>query len=146
MFEEALAISRDIGEGEGTAVALCNLAHALLRVERRPEAESTARESLELAARIESTHTIVWDLLLLAASARLRGQAQPAATLLGAVHAQCERTGLELNGAEADIHHETANGLEADLGSTPYEAAIAEGHAMTLDQAVTYALGEASHA
>ena len=99
-------------------MALYNLAHALLRVKRRPEAESAARESLELAVRIESTHTVVWDLVLLAAAARLRGETKPAATLLGAVHAQCERTGLELRGAEADIHDETANALEADLGPT----------------------------
>ena len=142
LFEEALAISRDVGEGEGIAVALYNLAHALLRVKRRSEAESAARESLELAVRIESTHTVVWDLVLLAAAARLRGETQPAATLLGAVHAQCERTGLELRGAEADIHHETANGLAADLGPRRYEAGLADGHAMTLEQAVTYALSE----
>ncbi len=140
-LEEALAISRAVGEGEGTAVALYNLAHALLRGKRRPEAESAARESLELAVRIESTHTVVWDLLLLAAAARLRGEAEPAATLLGAAHAQCERTGLELRGAEADLHDETVDGLAADLGATRYEAAIARGRVLSLEQAVALGIG-----
>jgi non-specific serine/threonine protein kinase len=142
LLEEALTMSRDLGEGEGTAVALYNLAHALFRVNRTNDAESAARESLELAARIESTHAVVWDLLLLGAAARLRGETERGANLLGAVDAHCELTGLELRGAERDLRSETGDRLEADLGQSRYEAARAEGRAMSLEQAVAHALGD----
>jgi predicted ATPase/DNA-binding SARP family transcriptional activator len=144
LFEESLAISREVGEGEGIAVGLYNLAHALFRVGRMTEAESAARESLELAVRIESKHAAVWVLVLLSAAERLRGETELAATLLGVVQAQCERMGLELRGAEASLHSEAARGLEADLGQSRYAAAIGEGRAMSLEQAVAYALGEST--
>ena len=79
-FEEALAISRDIGEGEGTAVAL-----AISRTpsyewsggpRRRAPHGRVSRSRLASRARTQSSGI----LLLLAASARLRGQAQPAHT------------------------------------------------------------------
>jgi predicted ATPase/DNA-binding SARP family transcriptional activator len=142
IFEDALALSRKAQEDEGVAVALYNLGHALLRVGERDEAETAARESLEIAARIESLHTVVWSLALLAAGARLRGQLDLAACLLGAADAERERIGLELGGAEAEIHVETADALEAGLGRTRFDAAIAEGHALSLAQAVAHALGK----
>ena len=69
-------------------------------------------------------------------------QAERAIRLLGAGEAFCETLGARPPVAVAEEYERTVAEGRAALGETAFAAAWAEGRAMSLEQAVAYALGE----
>jgi len=140
LFEQSLALGRADGD-----------IHTILACLRRLGAQARQRGELELARRMMSESlrlarelgdylcrgNALADLALVAIDAE---QAERAARLLGALGRLHEVTGLpilSLSGAEASI-----DAMHARLGDEAFEAARAEGRAMSLEQAVTFALDE----
>ena len=76
----------------------------------------------------------------LAGAARLRADYGKAARLFGAVEALRETHGTREHERWRAVFDAEANEVHAVLGDTAFETAWAEGRAMTLDQAVAYAL------
>jgi predicted ATPase/serine/threonine protein kinase len=140
LAEEALALFREIGLQEGVAFALYNLALAQLRDRLYDDAAASARESLAISQRLGDIGTIGWNLLLLGSLAARRDAYEPAATLVGAADALRQGVGLVLTPTEREIHDETETELRKVLGERRYEAANSTGRAMTVDEAVAYAL------
>ncbi|MFN2250741.1 MAG: ATP-binding protein, partial [Anaerolineae bacterium] len=64
------------------------------------------------------------------------------ARLLAAAEAHRERTGMALDEANAAMHESMVAVARAQLAGHVWEAAVAEGRAMTLDEAVAYALSD----
>ena len=95
-----------------------------------------------MAWALGSRISIVDGLRYLAWVARIDGQAERAARLRGATEALHEATGRRTSAwVHQDTEVETALLREA-LGDAGFEAAWRDGRAMSLDQAVRYALEE----
>ncbi|MBI1800497.1 MAG: hypothetical protein HYR71_02570 [Chloroflexi bacterium] len=71
-----------------------------------------------------------------------RQQPQRAATLSGAVAALLAVTHLPLDGFERTMHDNTIAALRAQLDEATFNAAWEAGRALTLEQAIEYALNE----
>ncbi|MGH3104199.1 MAG: ATP-binding protein [Gaiellaceae bacterium] len=132
--EEALALHRELGNSEAATISLHNLARIDLRTGRLADAADLFRQSLESARELDYPELIA---LCLEACAELAEAEDPdrAARLLGAADALFEELGVTKFGDEAESYDETVRTLEAHLGEQAFEAARAEGRAMTLDDA-----------
>ena len=70
-----------------------------------------------------------------------RGEGDGAAQLCGGVEAAREKTGDAPSPEMRTVHEQTVALARAQLGEKQFSAARARGRAMSLDQAITYALG-----
>jgi predicted ATPase/DNA-binding SARP family transcriptional activator len=138
--EEAVAQLRGLGLEEPLGWALCNLAFSLLRTGRAEDAALASRESLAIAQRIGDVGVIVFNLVLLGSVTAGGGNAELGARLLGSAEALRDQVGLALTGLEQDVQQETLTGLHGALSPDAFEAAFAEGRAMSADAAVSAAL------
>jgi non-specific serine/threonine protein kinase len=75
--------------------------------------------------------------------ARVRNDPTRSCRLLAAAQALMEARGRHASSVDRDVHEAEVALLRASLGEEGFKAAWAEGEAMTLEQAVAYALGEA---
>jgi tetratricopeptide (TPR) repeat protein len=136
---EGLAIFRELGGEDHIGWALYNLALCHVFTGRHEEAAQVATESLIVSRKAGNVSHLSWGLVLAAALIGRRGDQEFAARILGATDALGERIGLVLSGAEAELHDETVAKVQQALGPR-YEAAFADGRAMSLDDAVALAL------
>jgi predicted ATPase/DNA-binding SARP family transcriptional activator len=143
-FEEALAMTRELGDLRNTSMALFNLGMITLAQDDLPAGttllEEGIRISRDLGDRVGGLY-YVWAFGKLSA---MRGRAVRAAKLWGAAESLRERMGMSLS--YLDI---TASGYEQDLAAVrteldeaTFDAAWAEGRAMSPEQATEYALEE----
>src|SRR5215213_6316104 len=143
-FEEGLALCRELGDLRNTSMSLFNLGMiGLVQSDLDRGArllEEGARITRELGDRLGGLY-FVWAFGKLSA---LRKGPVRAARLWGAAEALRERMGMSLSYLDL-----TASGYEQDLASvrselneTSFEAAWAEGWAMSPEEATEYALEE----
>jgi hypothetical protein len=138
--EQAVAQLRELELDPLLGWALCNLAFSLLLDGRDEEAAAASKESLDLVARISEVVGIVWNIVLIASVATRRGDAKSDARLLGSAEALREPVGFVLSGAEAEVRRETETDLRRALTAADFEAAFAQGQALSTEEAVAAAL------
>lgn len=163
LHEESLAVARETGNRNNITTALRNLGHLALRRGDDGAAANYFSESLRLCRETESAAAGDSDegveslgprpavFLLpgvitecfdsLARVACVRGAYEPAARLFGATEASLENLGGQLP-LWSDIaeHDRYVGATRAALGDPRFEAAREQGRAMSLNQAVEYAL------
>jgi predicted ATPase/class 3 adenylate cyclase len=140
-LEEAIELSRQLGNRFGLGWALFVRALVAIRVKDAASAGPMARESLELFTEANDVSGMVIVLANLAEVARLEGDALRGARLAGAAEALRSQSGTGLGtiiGA-----NEGWQGRDT-LSEEAVAQAWAEGQAMSMDQAVAYALGKAT--
>ena len=145
MIDEALASSRSLGEPRGIARAL-RLAGLLARARGQSErAREVLRESLTHARELDVYLVVeVIESLAGVLAAGVLAARGVAARLWGATSMVREAQIWPLPPvARGDYDRDVAL-ARAQLGEAAFEAAWTEGRAMTLEQAVTYALQEAA--
>jgi len=142
LYTEAVAIWRDLGMQADTAAALHNLGYAVLSQGDVGRARSLFAESLALHQAQDNRAGIAEGLAGLAAVAATEQQAEHAARLLGAVEALREHLGGVLWPAERHEWERYVLATRVQLEDATFEAAWAEGHAMSLEHAIAYALEE----
>jgi tetratricopeptide (TPR) repeat protein len=135
LFDEAFAL----GHVDDGPVYCMNLAQTLYRAERSGEAAAAAREGLALAHEAGNLMAIEIGFLVLAAIACEKQDFGRGARLLGA-HDALWGVGREPLYEEADLVEATTSTAVNALGEEEYAAALAGGKAMSLDDAVRYAL------
>jgi predicted ATPase len=143
LFKEALDISRELRTPDEAALETLNLALSLYQTGRLGEAAETAKDGFALAHEVENLTALAWGFVLLGALACRQGRAEAAAPrLLGAAEALADRVGEDVVGDPLilELIETTAKKLVGALGENGYAAAHTEGKAMSLDQAVEYAL------
>jgi predicted ATPase len=140
LAEESVALFRELMRDDGVSWALFTVALSQFQTDREDDAVHAARESLSLAYALVEVETIVWILFLLGAIATRRRQHRSAAMIFGAAEALRARSELAVSGAEAQLYGATVEELHRTLGTRLYDSAFAEGHAMSLEEAVEYAL------
>jgi predicted ATPase/class 3 adenylate cyclase len=142
LAEEVLAQFRELGDKRGIACALDDLgrvAHARGNDER---ARTTHEESLALFRDLGDTGGTAMSLEGLAGVAEAMGRTERGARLFGAAEALREAAGQALSPVEYAEHDREVAVARVTMGDEAFAAAWAEGRAMTLEQAVAYALDE----
>jgi hypothetical protein len=136
-------VSRDMGRTEPIADAQVKLALTALERGDMLEARNLLGESLDGYSQCASAEGLLWVLEGFALVAARSGDRQRAAALLGASESRAKMGG----GIQLDVAGRER--LEADLrdelGGERFEAARAEGVAMTLEGALEYALAGEIH-
>jgi tetratricopeptide (TPR) repeat protein len=140
LLDESLAVSRARGDGHAVAYALREV--AVLRHLRgdRVLAIAVLRESLALLAPLKDVRCAHDCLTKLAELLCEHNNPADVARLIGAADALRERTGRPLTGGPLVSHDRAVAAVEQRLTPETFAAARAEGRAMSLDQAISYAL------
>jgi len=141
--EEALAVWRRLDHLWGIPAALRDLAHEKLHLGDYATAAALYHESLIGWSRLRERLHIGGNLRGLARVAVSTGQAEQAARLLGAVEAFDEVMGIVPPPEEREQQDHTAAGARVALGDAAFDAAVAEGRALTFDSVVAAGLAVA---
>ena len=144
LTEEAVALLREAGAGGSwdAAVGLYNLGWMALLGNELDKARDLYEESLALARDIEMNPLVVYGLEGFACVAGAQAEAQRAAQLWGAAEALHEAKGIPRDPdwlAEADAR---ISAVRSGLGEEAWEVAWRKGRAMTLEEAIEYALSK----
>ncbi|MGZ8694070.1 MAG: ATP-binding protein [Gaiellaceae bacterium] len=130
--------ARELGFAWFMALGGGNLAEWRLEAGEVELAEEAARPALAVARSIDDRRVSTWLLMVLAVAARRRGDDERAGRLCGAVEAE------RLLGPLVSLEDDLARlGDEARVRSPAFEAGLAAGRGLSLDEAAAYALGEA---
>jgi tetratricopeptide (TPR) repeat protein len=139
LARESVDMFRDLGDLGGVAWALNILGCAALHRNDPQQASDSFKKSLQMRKEQGNNEQIGEDLLGLAEIAEARGDVQRATYLLGAISRILDE-GIPLEVPEQDAFDRNVARVSSQLDNTAYQAAWAEGRAMTLEQVITYAL------
>ncbi len=140
LFHEALSSARELGDKSSIADLLYQLARVALAQNDHTNALAFHRESLVLRNQMGVKHDIAKSLEGLAELALAQRQPERAARLLAAADALRERIGLRLIPIDLEEHQQVLTKTREGMSHDDFAAAWASGHAMSLDEAVSYAL------
>ncbi|HSR30136.1 MAG TPA: adenylate/guanylate cyclase domain-containing protein [Anaerolineae bacterium] len=142
-YKEALEIARQIGDTIRVQIEMQNLGVLALETDQLDEAGRYFAEGLVWAHENENRPFVLHCLAYSAWLLGKRGEPERAARLAGAVRAYGDTTGMRLQ-PDHERHDATyVAALRERLGDQRFEALRAEGVAMSVDQAIQYALGAA---
>ncbi len=144
LLEESLAIRRQLGDKQGMAMTGANLGVIALRQGDYAAARSLFKESLTIDRDLGDKRGISSQLEVFGLLAAAQGHAERAARLLGVAEALREAIGAPLSiSARAlfDYDRYLAR-VRAALGREALATVWAEGRAMTLEQAIEYAMSD----
>jgi non-specific serine/threonine protein kinase len=133
--EQALAICRQIGRQALVGVILNNLGASLYEVGDLKAASSYFRDALAVAQELGTKDDIALSLDGMGALAARRGAWERAARLAGAAEALREEIGYELEPADRAFRKRYLAEVREELGEAALGAALAEGRALTIEQA-----------
>ncbi len=140
LSKEALTISRETGDLEREALCLNRLAEAA-RAQKAPAiARALLAQSLALHGKFNNSQITLNTLVERAALALTDGNALGAACLLGAVSAAQEGGAAALLPEQKETYTHALDAVRAALCNPGFTEAWDAGRAMTLDEAVQYAL------
>lgn len=142
LHEEGLPLAREAGDGLAIAFSLGLGAIAALIREDHRQVRELCEEGLELSWQMGYKHAVVLLLQIPAASAQAQGKPVRSVRLWGATEALREGIGDTFSPAERHLYGHYIATAHAQLDEETWEAALAEGGAMTPEQAIEYALAE----
>jgi predicted ATPase/DNA-binding SARP family transcriptional activator/DNA-binding CsgD family transcriptional regulator len=142
LLEESLALSREAGYMEGIAWSLNELGIVAYRWGELGQAEASLKESLRVHHDLGDRWRIASVLEALAGTARARGELERAARLFGAAEALREAIGTPVPLCERPDRDSNVAAARARLDDAAWAALWAKGRAMSLEEAVGYALAE----
>ena len=140
--EEAAALYSERGYKGGLEFVLDNLGWAALLQGDPKRARTHYRESLMLCKELGDKWTASESLVGLACVAGVRGEAERAAKLFGVAEALREAVGYQPTTEEDALREPYLAAARARLGEATWAEAQAEGRAMSMEQAIEYALSE----
>ena len=142
LHEESLHLARETGDG--LAIALSLGMGALASVGRGDErgARALCEEGLALSLQPRVMNVTAFHLHASAALASLQGQAVRSARLWGAAESLRETIGATLSPVELQVYGPYIEAARSKLEEAVWEEAWAEGRAMSVEEAVEYALSE----
>jgi predicted ATPase/DNA-binding SARP family transcriptional activator len=141
-YEESIATAHELGEKNMVAYALNSLAHVVYLQGDPIGARRYYRESLVVCQEIGEKRGIAYCLEGFAKIAARYGNAAQAANWLGAAEALRQAIGAPLSGAEGSELDQDVIVTRNKLGERIFGVAWAEGRAMTMEQAIAFALEE----
>jgi DNA-binding CsgD family transcriptional regulator len=147
LLEEGLERFRKVGL-PAAPIQLLDLAHIMLDRDDPVRAKEFLDEGLALARLSGNKPDLVMTLEGIAMIEGVQGEAERVARLWGAAEASREEMNAHLFPNQRTLYEPYLDAARAKLGETLWEATLAEGRAMTLEEATEYALmaGERSGA
>ena len=139
-YYESLALHREVDNRGGVALALLNLGLVALGQNDRPQARSLFRESLALGQIVNDRGESLWNVWGLARLALAEGHTRRAARLFAAAAPLMETLAYGSDPVDHDDHERDVALARGRLGEETFAAAWTEGRAMSLEEAVAYAL------
>jgi predicted ATPase/serine/threonine protein kinase len=139
-FDQSLEICRRRGHQAGIGVVLCNIAAAHFEEGDLESARSSCREGLTHLRALGNPPDVALALDVAGAVAAKEGRLERAARLAGAADTLRAAVGFTLEVTDAAFRDRYVAMLLAQHSDVAVAAAMAEGHAMTSEQAVEYAL------
>jgi non-specific serine/threonine protein kinase len=139
-FEASVSLARRSGDQFYVARGLADLGQVAYEQEAYGAAAEFFTEGLVLLQRLGARHQVADCVSGLAAIAGAGGQPERAARLLAAAAALRLATGLVRYAPERAAQERAVNAMRTQLGGPAFEAAQDEGRAMTLEEAIAYAL------
>jgi DNA-binding CsgD family transcriptional regulator/tetratricopeptide (TPR) repeat protein len=139
-LDESLVLFREIGDNSNIAIGLMHATLAALAQGDYGRVRALSEESLELLQKAGDRQHIADCLEIMAGGAGLRGWAFRAARLWGAAEALREEIGVPLQPDNLQLLEPYITAARLSLGDVGWQAALAEGRAMTAERAVGYAL------
>ena len=143
LFEESLALFREIRDVAGTTICLTNLAlMALVKVEYR-RASGLLKENLRVVPKSDKA-CVLHTFFGLACVAAAQGQPRRAARLWGAAETIQETFDIQITPLTRSRvnHEEHLSAARSQLGEAAFKAAWDEGKAMAQEEATEYALSD----
>ncbi|HSH81800.1 MAG TPA: tetratricopeptide repeat protein [Herpetosiphonaceae bacterium] len=144
LVEESLALRRELGDVRGVAVELRNLASVWHELGEHGRARALLIESLRICRELGEKRVMVLCLEMFATLAGACGEVERAARLWGASEALRDALGTPAQPHQAVADEAEKQRARAQIGDIAWAAAWEQGQAMTLEQAVAYALEEGS--
>lgn len=141
LHEESLLLFRELGNKIGIAVTLNNLGVVAEDQCNYERAATLYKESLALRHELGDKLGSLGCLSNLAAVAGEQGQPERAARLFGAAEALREVLSVPVSPDERAEYDRKVAAVRAKLDEATFAQAWAHGRAMTLEQAISYALG-----
>jgi predicted ATPase len=139
-YQEAIDIAREEGARLREAISRANLSYVAYHQGDYERAEAIILEVITLLLELEDTHYITYMPAGLAGPVAAQGNPEKAAQLLGASEALLEAMGLSLQAGDQFEVERYVSAVREQLDEATFEAAWARGRAMSLEQAVSYAL------
>jgi predicted ATPase/class 3 adenylate cyclase len=140
LFQDCLRLAEQQGDKHAASGTLRSLGELMQLEGAHERAAAYLRDSLILIHELDDRACAVTTLDSLAILAAARGDAARAARLLAVAGALREAQGVSLSPAERYAGEQAAAAARMQLGPTIFDTAWSEGRAMTLEQAITYAL------
>ena len=138
--EEAATLLRNQGHRGGLQYALDNLGWAALVRGDQERGKDLHEECLVLCRELGDQLVASESMEGLACAAGIRGEAERAARMFGAAQALRETVGYEHAPREQALREPYVAAARSKLDEASWKAAFAEGHGMTFEEAVEYAL------
>jgi tetratricopeptide (TPR) repeat protein len=143
LLEESLAVLRQVGDRRGIALSLLNLGRVSLSRGDLAQATHQIKEGLVLFQALGNKVDMAECFQALASLARGQGQAERTTRLWAAAGALYESMGIPpLSTVNQAAHAEDMAFARRHLAETALAAAWAEGQALSLEQAIAYALAD----
>ncbi len=142
LFEQSAAILRELGDKWPLSLPLRHLGIVTSRQGDYVRAERLYKESLASLRELGEKWLISLCLEELAGVACAQGQHARAARLWGAEETICEAIGATVRALYRADYDRGVAAARAGLGEEAFEAAWAQGRAMTLEEAIAHALDE----
>jgi tetratricopeptide (TPR) repeat protein len=139
-LEEAVALQREVGDRAYIANALNNLGNVARAQGDHETAYLLYHESLIVAHELGVTWDIAYLLEDMGGLAAMQGKAQRALRLVGAASALREESGQPRSSAEQEKLEQLLDPARQGLSEVVETSAHADGRAMSLEQAIAYAL------
>jgi predicted ATPase/DNA-binding SARP family transcriptional activator/DNA-binding CsgD family transcriptional regulator len=142
LHEEGLPLAREMGDKLGLVLLLGQGALAYLGLGDYQQARVLCAEGLELSRQLRHRHTLVYILHIAAVLTISQGDPLRSARLWEAAEALRRAIGATLSAVSRYVYGPYIVTARARVSEAAWEAASAEGRAMTPEQAVEYALSE----
>ncbi len=140
LYEQSVALSREVGDNEIVASCLMNLGAVAVAQGEPARATALYQESLLLHRTMGSIEHVGESLEGLAGAVGGLAQPQRAARLFGAASTARTVLGTPRPPAEGAAYDRHVAAVRVALGEEEFARAWAEGQAMTLEQAIAYAI------
>jgi predicted ATPase/DNA-binding SARP family transcriptional activator len=136
----AIEIQRELGELDGLAVSLVNLARVQIVLGDQAAARRSLHECLSITGRIGYQMLTAYALGAAAELARVEGEPEQAARLVGASAAAFAAIGMPVPDEEQEDHDRTLGPVRESLGEGKVEELLAGGRAAPIEQMLAVAL------
>jgi tetratricopeptide (TPR) repeat protein len=142
LLDQSLQLFREVGDTQGMARSLMMLGYVVVEQGRCDEARALDAEGLRLSREIGDARGVVFALDLFGVIAGSMQQHERSTILIFAVRRLLTSMGAAPEPGDQDRTDRVLAAAEAALGLNAYQAFRERGEAMSLEEAVTYALGE----